>query len=179
MKRIIWLTLSLILVLPLAGCSDISWIDFIKISDITYVRANQVVYFNERDLSTYDKIRYKVAGNVYNPDYKIQNGDAAFIEEGTPVYSIPGYAPDFRLVVRYDNEWLIYEADTNPKARKGSDLLDIGGKVESISIDRKTELASIKDQTQVNELILLILEAPVDQTASDAGSELYFLVFHP
>ncbi|MDD5501041.1 MAG: hypothetical protein PHH57_05070 [Candidatus Omnitrophica bacterium] len=190
MKRLfIWLSLSLVLFLLLAGCSsipwgisNIDWVDFIKLSDITYLRAYQVGSINESDLSPYDKISYKVADNVRNPAYKIKNGDAAYLEAGTPVYSLNGYAPSFRLVARSNQEFLIYEADSNPKAKKGSDLLDIGGKVESISInskiDGKTELATIKEQTQVNELEGMILEAPVDQDSSKTGSEHYFLEFH-
>lgn len=188
MKRFIWLSLSLVLLLLLVGCAGgpsvafIDWVDFIKFNDITYLQEHQSVSINENNLSPYGEIKFKVADNVNNPNYEIKNGDAAYLEAGTPVYSLDGYAPDFRLVVRNNQELLIYEADTNPKASKGSDLLDIGGKVEYVSInsktDGKTELASIKDQTQVNELVQMILEAPVDQDSSKAGSEQYFLEFH-
>jgi hypothetical protein len=188
MKRLIWFSLSLILLLPLIGCTDglsivnIDWVDFIKFNDITYLQEHQGFSINENDLSSYGEIKYKVAGNVNNPNYRIKNGDAGYLEAGTPVYSLAGYAPDFRLVVKNNQELVVYEADTNPKALKGSDLLDIGGKVESISInsriDGKTELASIKEKTRVNELVEMILEAPVDQDSSKTGSEQYFLEFH-
>ena len=55
----------------------------------------------------------------------------------------------------------IYEADTNPHAKKGADLLDIGGKVEYIGInsplDGKTELASIKEESLVSSLVEMVL----------------------
>ena len=188
MQRLV-IVLTMILLICLAGCSsipwgisNIDWVDFVKLNDITYLRTNQIAAINESDLSPYDKISYKVADNVRNPAYKIKNGDAAYLEMGTPVYLLGGYAPDFRLVVRNNQGFIIFEADTNPKAKKGGDLLDIGGKVEYISInsstDGDTELASIKYQTQIDKLVGMILEAPVDQDSSPRGAEAYFLEFH-
>ena len=56
---------------------------------------------------------------------------------------------------------ILYEADTNPYAKKGADLLDISGKVEYIgvnsAIDGTTELASIRDEGQVSQLVDMIL----------------------
>ena len=76
----------------------------------------------------------------------------------------------------------MYEADTNPKAKKGGDLLDISGKVVYISvnshIDDKTKLGSITESAQVNQLVQMILEAPVDQSLLGTGSKQYFLEFH-
>ena len=190
MKRFLCLTLSLILFLPLlsVGCANvewgfasIDWVDFIKLNDISYYGDYRSDSIDENDLSLYDKIRHNV-NNVRNPAYKIKNGDAAFLEAGTPVYSVAGYAPTFRLVARKNQELFIYEVGSNPKAKIGSDLLDIGGKVDYISInsaiDGKSELASIREQTQVDYLVRMILEAPVDQDSSKTGSEQYFLEFH-
>jgi hypothetical protein len=187
MKRFIWILLSIILVLPL-GCTSgppiafIEWVDFIKLNNITYIRVHQDVPVNKDDVSPYSEVNFRVAGNIENPNYKTKNGDAAFLEAGTPVYSLRGYAPTFRLVAEKSQGLYVYEADTNPQARKGSDLNDIGGKVEYIGInsrtDAKTELASIKDQAQVTELVDMVLEAPVNQNFSKTGSEQYFLEFH-
>ncbi len=188
MKRFIWIILSIILVLPLGGCTSgpkiafIEWVDFIKLNNITYIRVHQDVPVNKDDVSPYSEVNFRVAGNIENPNYKTKNGDAAFLEAGTPVYSLSGYAPTFRLVAEKSQGLYVYEADTNPQARKGSDLNDIGGKVEYIGInsrtDAKTELASIKDQAQVTELVEMVLEAPVNQKSSKTGSEQYFLEFH-
>jgi hypothetical protein len=161
----------------------INWIDFIQLNDITYLRrTSQSVPLKESNLSLYDESKFEVAKNVHNPGYMIKNGDAAFLEAGTPVYSLSGYSPYFRLVVRKDGEIFIYEADTNLNAKKGSDLLDIGGKVESIGtnskIDGKTELLTIKDQAQIDELVRMILDAPVDQVSLKRGSDQRFLEFH-
>jgi hypothetical protein len=189
MNRFIYLALSLIIILSLVGCTGgltriafIDWVDFIKFNGITYIHQYENVSLKESDLSPYAEIKFKIDGNVNNPDYQSRDGDAAYLETGTPVYSLSGYSPNFRLVVRKDDKLPIYEADTNHNAKSGNDLMDIEGKVEYFSInsreDGKTELATIKDKTQVNELVRMILEAPVDQDSSKTGSEQYFLEFH-
>jgi hypothetical protein len=77
---------------------------------------------------------------------------------------------------------ILYEADTNPAAKKGADLLDISGKVEYIgvnsAVDGTTELASIKEEGQVLELVDMILEAPVDQTFRSHEGRQYFIAFY-
>ena len=159
---------------------EIDWVDFIKFNDITYVR--KVVpldSFAEEDLKYFDKTKFKVADNVDDLNYSSRNGDAAFLKEETPIYSIKGYSPDFRLLAKGIG---VYEADTNPHAKKGGDLLDIGGKVEYISInspiDGKTELASIRENSLVSSLVEMVLNAPVDQTVRSSGGSQLFIAFH-
>jgi hypothetical protein len=159
--------------------ANIDWVDFVKFNDITYIRTYIPVLIPEQDLNYYDRVRFKVADNVSSPSYRSRNGDAAFLEKGTIIYSIKDYLPEFRLTAGLGE---LYEADTNPHARKGADLLDIGGKVEYIginsSIDGKTELASIKDKNQVSGLVEMVLNAPVDQGIKERGSLQYFIVFY-
>lgn len=189
MKKLIVVLLTLLLVTALLlqlGCGKrdvgihIDWVDFIKFNDITYVRSiASLESYREEDLEYYDKTRFKLADNVDDINYRSKNGDAAFVEEETPVYSIKGYSPAFRLLVKGTG---IYEADTNPHAKKGADLLDIGGRVEYIGInspiDGKTELASIREESLVSSLVEMVLNAPVDQTFRSAGGEQLFIAFH-
>lgn len=176
------------------GCNSltsIDWVDFIKFNDITYLRViNKAASINDQDLAFYDEIKFSLYGNVNDPSYRIKNGDSAFLDKGTPVYSLKGYSPSFRLVVKGNQQqinnsgelFLVYEADTNLNARTGADLLDIEGKVEYIGInskiDGKTELASIRDEKTVAELVRMILKAPVDQSTDKSGSEQYFIDIH-
>ncbi len=160
-----------------------NWVNFIRFNDIMYVR--KVVpldAFADEDLVYFDRVRFKVAGNVNGLSYRSRNGDAAFLEEETPIYSIRGYSPDFRLVARTETELRLYEADSNPHAKKGADLLDIGGKVEYIGInspiDSKTELASIREESLVSSLVEMVLDAPVDQTIKSGEGRQLFLAFH-
>jgi hypothetical protein len=112
-------------------------------------------------------VQFRLSGNVHDPDYRSQNGDAAFLEPGTSVFTINGYQPAFRLAVPQNGEILLFEADTNPKARAGRDLLDIAGKVRYIGInsdmDGLPELAAIHEPRLVTRLVAMVLDAPVDQ----------------
>ena len=199
-KRIITSTLLVVLLpfLALVNCAShsngpassntqttvIDWVNFIRFGGITYLaaptRAGRPL--TEGDLGpVFATVTFKLAGNVQNPGYHSRDGDAAFLNAGTKVYRVKGYSPTFRLAARENNTVTLYEADTNPHARKGADLLDIGGKVQAIGIvggqDGVTELGAIKDPKRVTELVTMVLEAPVDQTRQ-GGNRRYFLAFH-
>ncbi len=201
MKRLITITTLLLLLtitlIPQLGCdkSDngtdqqtttitaIDWVNFIKFSDITYLSKRGIeISFTEEDLYYFDEVQFQVANNVNELGYHSKNGDAAFLEEGTPIYSIRDYSPDFRLIAKTGTEMILYEADTNPSAKKGADLLDISRKVEYIginsAIDGTAELASIREEGQVSQLVEMILEAPVDQTFRSHEGRQYFIAFY-
>ena len=162
----------------------IDWVNFIRFGGITYLAAPAKPGrpLTESDLGpVFATVTFKLEGNVQNPGYQIRDGDAAFLDAGTKVYTVNGYNPAFRLVAHKNNAVTLYEADTNPRARKGADLLDIGGKVLYIGIvsdqDGVTELGAIKDSKRVAKLVTLVLEAPVDQNRQ-GGNRRYFIAFH-
>lgn len=162
----------------------IDWVNFVRFGGITYLA---VATKPGRPLAVSDlgpvfaTVQFELEGNINDPHYQSKDGDAAFLDAGTRVYTVKGYSPTFRLAARDNNTLRLYEADTNSHARKGSDLLDIGGKVRTIGIasgqDGVTEVGAIKDPQQVTSLVNMILSAPVDQN-SPTGNQLYFLVFH-
>jgi len=191
MKKLITITMMLPLIavslIPQFGCDKsaviIDWVNFIKFNDITYLGGRDVqATFTEEDLYYFNEIKFKVADNVNNPNYQSKHGDAAFLEKGTLIYSIRGYSPDFRLIAKTGTEMILYEADTNPHAKKGADLLDISGKVEYIGVNGggsgTTELASIKEEGLVFQLVEMILEAPVDQAFRSHEGTQYFIAFY-
>jgi hypothetical protein len=140
----------------------------------------------ESDLGPqYGTVQFKYADNVHEPEYMSKHGkdgDAAFLEPGTPVYTVKGYQPTFRLAARMDDHIALYEADTNPQAQKGRDLLDLAGKVTRIGVnseqDGTTELGTIDDPAQVVALVQLVLDAPVDPDQSVMDGTGYFVVFY-
>ncbi|MEH7254273.1 hypothetical protein V7111_19305 [Neobacillus niacini] len=100
-----WSVLLLLTVL-LTGCRSIpfgsqtiiDWVDFIKWDGITYngIYSGALAdkeYIGEK----IGEVKFKVADNVTNPNYKIRNGDAAFHEKGTELFAIKGY-PEFIAV---------------------------------------------------------------------------------
>jgi hypothetical protein len=71
---------------------------------------------------------------------------------------------------------------SNPKAKVGAELLDLLNKVSYIGInsvqERRTELAAVRNQDQVDALIGMVLKAPVDQTPRSTSGPQYFIDFH-
>ncbi|HZU68203.1 MAG TPA: hypothetical protein VFA09_13080 [Ktedonobacteraceae bacterium] len=162
---------------------QIDWVDFIKFGGITYEAASPGRPLVAKDLGpVFATIRFKLDGNVQAPNYQSKDGDAAFLNPGTKVYTVKGYKPTFRLAAYEDGELQLYESDTNPHAKVGADLLDISGKVLYIGInspqDGRTELGSVKDSKQVEELVAMVLNAPVNQNYRSQGSSQYFIDFH-
>lgn len=192
------LVLAIILMtwLGLMSCSapaasvttQIDWVNFIKFKGITYNGdpLNQGRTLQESDLGPqFAKVTFKVSGNITTNGYQAQNGDAAFLSAGTQVYMVKGYQPTFRLAAHDANDHnrlVLFEADTNPSAKKGSDLLDIAGKVLSIGVnseqDGKTEIVAITNLKQVAALVALVLTAPVDQNRPPQDEPQYFIAFH-
>lgn len=192
-RRLVAIVIVLIAVLGLSGCTltgtntniIIDWVDFIKFDGITYLanRNETPPPLAANNLGrVFATVQFKLDGNVDDPDYQARDGDAAFLEAGTPVYTVKGYAPHFRLAINQHGSIVLYQADTNPNATHGSDLLDIGNKVQYIGInsgqDGTTELGAIKDQQRVATLVNMVLNAPVDQTRQNQAGERYFVAFH-
>lgn len=119
-------------------------------------------------------------GNVYDVSRQPRDGDAGYLGLGTILYTIKGYQPSFRLAARRDGSIVMYEADENPSARTGSDLLDIQGKVKRIvitsHIDGTTEIGAITDARRIATLVDVVLQAPVDQQQLVNGPDC-FIVF--
>lgn len=162
--------------LLVAGCtpgpssSDAGYVDFIQHGEIQYVAARGELgrALTDADLGPEQfRITQTLARAGRGPVYLPADGDSAFIPSGDPVFAVRGYVPTFRLAARHDGRLVLYEADSNPAAKRGSDLLDIDGRVVSIALlspkDGRTVLGRITDPTRVRDLVALVLAAPVDQ----------------
>ena len=167
-----------------SGIIEIDWVDFVVLNDINYHRAYMDNYKLQKDKvgKVIGKVEFTVANNIYDPKYKVKNGDAAFLEKGTNIYKLKDYSTNFRVAVYSNNEWILYEADSNPKAQNGEDLLDINNKVTRIGInsetDGETELATINDKATINRLVELVSNAKVNQNNDNHNGERYFIKFY-
>ncbi len=165
----------------------IDWISFVHSGGIDYATP---VERNGRALTPADlgprvaTVCFQVADHVEVPTYRVKDGDAAFLTPRTPLYAVRGYRPTFRLAARQEGQLTLFEVDSNPGARRGGDLFDIGGKVRYIGVnsevDGTTELAAIRDPRTVQALVDQILTAPVAWRLTDADERgpQYFLAFH-
>ena len=168
----------------------IDWVPLIQFGGIHYLArwrlAGHATREGDRDLTVEDLGRefYRIAfrGDGYvGGHYRYQDGDSTYLDPGTPVYSVKGYAPEFRLATLEEGRVTLFEADTNPLATTGEDLLDIRGKVTAIDIlseeDAKTVLGTIDGERPVDRFAELVLESPVDQEWWDHDGPRYFLGF--
>ena len=126
------------------------------------------------------RVAFRVDGFA-GSNYRLQDGDATFLNPGTPVCAVKGYTQTFRLATLEDGKVTLFEADTNPLARTGGDLLDIQGKVTAIDIlgeeDAETVLGTIGQERSVEQLVSMMLESPVDQGNRDHEGPRYFIGF--
>jgi hypothetical protein len=129
------------------------------------------------------RLRSVVRANAPESDpahtYRMRDGDAAFVPAGSPVFTVKGYRPSFRLAASHRGHLRLYEADAADGARTGADLLDLAGKVGYLSVNSgRSELARIKDRPRVAELVGQVLAAPVRPTSGQAGRRHCFVVFN-
>ncbi|MEH7504395.1 hypothetical protein V7152_20670 [Neobacillus drentensis] len=91
-------SLFMLLIIILSGCQTlgqhavIDWVDFIKWDGKEYDGIYTGVIADEKYIGEkLGEIKFKVADNVSDPEYKIKNGDAAFHEKGTAIFAIKGF----------------------------------------------------------------------------------------
>lgn len=182
--------LVLVLLLVVAGCGlsehvIIDYVDFVQHDGIRYLVpfGNVGRPLTEADLgpALFTVKRSLEELQQQGTHVLPQDDDAAFLSPGTPVYTVLGYPATFRLAAHHDNRLLLYEANSNPNAHTGADLLPIGGKVSAIRLlspgDGTTVLATIADPHEVERLVALVLAAPVNQATSDTERMRYLLAF--
>lgn len=96
------------------GCSNvqIEWVDFIQVGSTQYVAGpGSPTTLQESDLGpVVAHVKFKVAGNVCDPSYHPKDGDAAFLDPGTPIYQVNGQPKNAMLAVRRDGQILAYPA---------------------------------------------------------------------
>ena len=115
------------------------WVHSVQFGGITYTARWMVVgpetISRENDLTQEDlgpelyRVAFRIDG--YGGSF-YQDGDATYLNPGTPVYGVKGYSQVFRLAILEDGEVTLFEADTNPGARIGEDLLDIRGEAAGL-----------------------------------------------
>jgi len=96
-----------------ASCNvQIDWVDFVQVGSTQYVAGPQSpTVIQEIDLGpVFAHVRFKVSGNVCDPNYKLKDGDAAFLDPGTAIYEVRGHPPTEVLAARRNGQILRYAA---------------------------------------------------------------------
>jgi hypothetical protein len=96
-----------------APCSNvqIDWVNFIQIGSTQYVAgaASAPVVLQEGDLGpVYTHVKFNVSANVCDPSYRLKDGDAAFLDAGTPIYQVTGHPPSAELAARFNGSIVAY-----------------------------------------------------------------------
>jgi hypothetical protein len=97
---------------PTTCNAQIDWVNFIQVGSTQYVAGQQPpTPLQESDLgAVYAHVKFKVSGNVCDPNYRLKDGDAAFLDAGTPIYQINGQPAIEQLAARFDGGILVYQA---------------------------------------------------------------------
>jgi hypothetical protein len=125
-------------------------------------------------------VRCQLAQHQVEEPGTLLDGDAAYLDPGTPLFSVTGYRPSFRLAARREDQLVLFEAAENPSARTWGDLLDIGGKVRRIAIEDRNlrRLATIADRDRVDRLVELLLRSPLGSSKVCVDRWNVLLAFH-
>jgi hypothetical protein len=96
------------------GCNTVSinWVNYIQVGSTQYVFGTvSTTELQESDLGpVYARIKFKVSDNVCDPSYRPKDGDAAFLEPGTPIYQVKLQPPSEQLAARSNGNILLYLA---------------------------------------------------------------------
>src|SRR5438046_5920213 len=91
---------------------QIDWVDFIQIGSTQYVAGpGAPTTLQETDLGpAVGHVKFKVVGNVCDPNYHPKDGDAAFLEPGAPIYAVVGRPTSQAVAAKRNGQIHIYEA---------------------------------------------------------------------
>jgi hypothetical protein len=95
-----------------SGCNaQIDWVNFIQVGSTQYVAApGSPSTIQESDLGpVYARVKFKVSGNVCDPNYRLKDGDAAFLDPGTPIYRVNGQPPGAELAARFNGQIVVFK----------------------------------------------------------------------
>ncbi|WP_019241008.1 MULTISPECIES: hypothetical protein [Bacillus] len=146
-KKYVSVPLCIMALLLLSSCSfmsnniacppeaQIDWVDTVMINNIVYQ-----YHFPDPDDkklpilinkgNEIGKVTYRMAERACS-NHKMKNGDAAFIEEDSPIYELKGYPTNLTVVA--DNK--VYIVEENKKAKTVEELYPLEGLVKNIYIE--------------------------------------------
>jgi len=110
---------------------------------------------------------------------------AAFLPSGTRIYAVRGHSTSFRLAAVWQDRIFLYQAWRNPRAKIGSDLYDIAGKVRAIDVLRGEPTpgavrppSAIESAGDVAALVDMVVRGTVGKPSAHAvGEPRYWLTF--
>ncbi|WP_074432992.1 hypothetical protein [Neobacillus dielmonensis] len=121
----------------IGGCPDaeIEWVDVVMVNDIKYQhdfpdQPNEEATLLLEKGKEIAKVTYKMADHACS-DHKMKNGDAAYLEKGTPIYELKGYPSSFMILA----DGKAYVAKQNKTAKTAGELYPLKGLLKNIHIE--------------------------------------------
>jgi hypothetical protein len=101
--------------------AQIEWVNFVEVGSTQYVAGPESPgVLPESDLgAVYAHVKFRLSGNVCDRGYRVKDGDAAFLDAGTPIYQVTGHAPSVELAARFNGTILVYRR-WNPRPRQSA-----------------------------------------------------------
>lgn len=92
--------------------AQIDWVNFVEVGSTQYVAGPESPsVLQASDLGpVYAHVKFKISGHVCDSNYRLKDGDAAFLDPGTPVYQVNGHSPTEQLAARFNDSILVYRA---------------------------------------------------------------------
>ena len=92
--------------------AQIEWVNFIQVGSTQYVAGPQSsTVLQESDLGpVYARVKFKVSGNICDPNYRLKDGDAAFLDPDTAIYQVNGHSVGEQLAARFNGSIVVYRA---------------------------------------------------------------------
>jgi hypothetical protein len=92
--------------------AQIDWVDFVQVGSTQYLAGTRTApTLQESDLGpVVATVKYRLSGNVCDPNYRPKDGDAAFLDPGTPIYQVRGYQISQLLAAQHEGRILAYMA---------------------------------------------------------------------
>lgn len=182
----------------LAAARATSFIDDIRFTRIEYRSAR---YEDGRALTQadvgphFDTVQCDISETQRGVPCPFEQDRSGYLPAGTPIYTVSGYRPDFRLAAVLRDRIVLYQVWANPRAKTGQDLFDISGKVSTVQIrreDSRTREAvraffhpqnriEITAPSEVDALVELVLKSPVGQPGHPDYKDTvfrYWITFH-
>ncbi|MDF2065178.1 hypothetical protein [Bacillus sp. Cr_A10] len=177
MKKIcILLICSLIMV----SCNSISqpfshtiidWVDFVKINGKEYEALYSVIIADPKNIGEkIGEVKFKVSDNISNPSYRTKDGDAAFWNKGTEIFSVIDREDLIAIQDKNSiNGYRIYYSrseDSNFNYHYKDINLESINKIELYEGNNPILINSLEDETEINDLLSILNEGTVSASFS-------------
>ena len=150
--------------------SSVSWVDVLHIEGRTYERVD----IDAPTKSSIDRsqlaeqlgtIKCTTANDVQDPGYDLRDGEATFLEPGTPVHALAGTNVSFRVAAVDADEPVVYE-HRDLSGSSGADLLpfpaeDVAAVTFLSDIDGRTVLGQLTEPDTVLAFVEDLQTAPI------------------